>query len=325
MNLGMICRGDNSGLGTLSWEFARHLKPQKVLLVENGVFQVFPERYKDFEVTRPQFKIDYNWLNGLDVLFTIETFYDWTLVKETRARGIKTVLMTMVEMTLDPLPYIPDVLLCPSKLDYETFKDFGAEIVYLPIPLAEDRLIWKERKEVKTLIHSGSHSGMGGRKGTQLLLDALKHAQSDFKLIIYTWKQFQANDPRVEVQQVNFKNYWQLWREGDVLVYPQGANGICLPIVEAMASGLGVITTDIFPFNEYMPKELLFKPSGFRKVRMGARLREVEDPILDPKILAEKIDEVVNKNDLQEVSNYGRMYGENHSWEKLLPDYLKVL
>lgn len=311
-------------MGALSWEFARHLKPNKVLLVENGVFQTFPERYADFEVTKVDTRIDYNWLDGLDVLFSIETFYSWDIVKEARARGIKTILMTMVEMSLDPMPYIPDVLLCPSKLDYDAFKDFGTKVVYLPVPLAEDRLIWKERKEVKTLIHSGSHSGMKGRKGTQLLIDAVKLCKSDFKLIIYTWKDFKADDPRIEVKQVNFKNYWQLWREGDVLVYPQGANGICLPIIEAMASGLGVITTDIYPFNEYMPKELLFKPSGFRKVRMGARLREVEDPILDAQTLADKIDEIVDKNDLQEVSRYGKMYGQEYSWKKLLPDYLKV-
>ena len=44
---GLIARADNSGLGTLSWEFARHLKPDKVLLVSNGVFQTFPERFEN--------------------------------------------------------------------------------------------------------------------------------------------------------------------------------------------------------------------------------------------------------------------------------------
>ena len=48
MKLGLIARADNGGLGTLSWEFARHLKPHKVLLVENGIYQTFPERYNDF-------------------------------------------------------------------------------------------------------------------------------------------------------------------------------------------------------------------------------------------------------------------------------------
>ena len=48
----MICRYDNSGVGTLSWEFARHLKPHKILLVENQVHKTFPERYDEFNTKK---------------------------------------------------------------------------------------------------------------------------------------------------------------------------------------------------------------------------------------------------------------------------------
>ena len=49
MRIGIIARYDNSGLGTMCWEYARHLKPAKVLLVANGVYQTFPERFEEFE------------------------------------------------------------------------------------------------------------------------------------------------------------------------------------------------------------------------------------------------------------------------------------
>src|SRR3990167_10513521 len=113
--------------------------------------------------------------------------------------------------------------------------------------------------------------------------------KADVKFIIYSWRPFESNDSRLEVKVQNFKNYWQIWREGDVLVYPQDYNGICLPIIEAMSSGLGVITTDIFPFNEYMPKELLFSPSGFRKVSAQRGCISTEGAIIEPKVLAKKI------------------------------------
>jgi len=159
---------------------------------------------------------------------------------------------------------------------------------------------------------------------SQRMIEAMKYVKSDIQLKIFSWQPFSCDDPRVEVKNVNFKNYWQLWREGDVLVYPQGANGICLPIVEAMSCGLGVITTDIYPFNEYMPKDLLFKPEGFNKRRFGGTLKEVDDPIINPKSIAEKIDQIANKSIIK-YSNYGKRWAEENSWEKLLPRYKKVL
>ncbi len=148
--------------------------------------------------------------------------------------------------------------------------------------------------------------------------------KSDIKLTIYSWKNFITDDPRIEVKVANFKNYWQLWKEGDVLIYPQGVNGICLPIVEAMASGMGVITTDIYPFNEYFPKELLFKPSKSFKTRLGANLMEVEDFVIEPKAIAEKIDEWANK-DISKFSEYGKTWAIDNSWDVLRSRYKDLI
>src|SRR3990167_5653087 len=98
MRIGMIARYDNSGLGTLSWEFARHLKPSKVVLVANGVYQKFPERYVEFEnrISRLTSRVDEDsqkWLlEDIDVLLTFETFYSWELIKKAKDKGIKTAL-----------------------------------------------------------------------------------------------------------------------------------------------------------------------------------------------------------------------------------------
>ena len=151
----------------------------------------------------------------------------------------------------------------------------------------------------------------------------MKQVKSDIKLRIFTWAPFEINDPRIEIVAVNFKNYWQLWREGDVLIYPQGANGICLPIIEAMSCGLGVITTDQYPFNEYMPKELLFEPERFEKMRYSGNFKEVNGPIIDPGKIAEKIDEFAGK-DISRFSNYGKQWAKENSWDALLPNYLEV-
>lgn len=327
----MICRYDNSGLGTLSWEFARHLKPDKVVLVSNGVFHTFKERYDEFpqrEIVRALTPMDKDWIfEDMDILFTCETFYDWSLVKDARKRGVKTVLYTMYEMTPDPMKYIPDMLLCPSKLDYDVFKDFSTRVEYLPVPVATDRLIWQKRTRAHTFIHSASHGGMSGRKGTQLFLDAIPLVKTkDIKFKIFSWKnEYKVPyDDRLEFNQMQFKNYWQLWREGDVLVYPQDYNGICLPVVEAMSSGLGVVTTDIYPFNEYMPKELMFPHTGTYRTQAHKGLIETEAVHIDPKDIAAKIDEIAN-TDISKYSLYGKKWAEENSWDVLLPKYEQLL
>lgn len=321
MSVGMICRYDNSGVGTLSWEFARHVKPKKVLLVENNVHQLFPERYKDFDtrkLTTPDAKTIDWFLDGIDVMFTIETPYYYPIIKECRKRGIKTMLYTMFEMTPEVMPLHFDLYVCPSKLDYEVMPD---PKVFIPVPVATDRLLWTERKKAMHFVHSASHGGMNGRKGTQILLDAIPLVKNpNIRFTIYSWKPFTSPDPRVTIKVVNFKNYWQVWREGDVLIYPQDYNGICLPIIEAMSSGLGVITTDIYPFNEYMPKELLFGHKGLYETRAASNLIPTQAAKLSKGMLAEKIDEIA-ETDITEVSHYGKKWAEENSWDALLPRY----
>jgi len=330
MKIGLIARACNSGLGSLSREFADHLNPKKVLITSNGVFKTFPERYARFEtqIARPGLPFmdgEKDWLvKDIDVLLSIETFYDWSIIAHCRRAGIKTALITMCEMTPELLPRNPDLFLCPSKLDYDIFKRFGIQRQYIPIPLNTEKLVWRRRAKAEVFIHSASHGGMNNRKGTHLLIEAMKYVRSPISLIIYSWIPFECDDSRVKIRLQNFENYWQVWKEGDVLAYPQDYNGICLPIVEAMASGLGVITTDIYPFNEYMPKELLFKPKEMYRTRAQFGAIEMDAAKIDPHDIAVKIDEVYGM-DLGKFSDYGKKWAYKNSWEILLPQYKDAL
>src|SRR3990167_6237246 len=277
MNLSLIARAGNTGLGTLSWEFARHLRPSKVLIIHNGVEQRFPERFSEFDtrIAQQPFHIlpdEMEWItDGVTSLLSFETFYNWRVISSARKKGVKTFLLTMAELFPEKIPIMPDLFLCPSKLDLDIVPD---PKVFLPVPVATDRLLWRKRQWADTFVHTASHGGMNDtRKGTMTLIEAMRFVKADIRLKIFTWQDFEAEDKRIEVRLVNFRNYWQPYREGDVLVYPQGANGICLPIVEAMASGMGVITTDQFPFNEYMPKELLFEPLRYETIRYGGEIK----------------------------------------------------
>jgi len=334
MKLGLIARHDNSGLGSLSLEFARHLKPTKVLLVSNGVYQTFPERYADFDTRRipareEMTRADIDWLfDGTDVILSFETFYDLGFVWKAHRASKKTALVTMCEMQHEKVQanHMPDLLICPSSLDMELYEQHFPSVPKVSIapPIATDRLVWKQRRTATHFVHTSSHGGLRGRKGTSIIIEAMKQVKADIKLTIYSWKPIVCADPRVEVKVQNFRNYWQCWQEGDVLVYPQGANGISLPCQEAFASGLAVVTTDQRPFNEWLPKRPLFAPIGWTKARMGKDLIVVDEPIIDPTVLAAKIDEIAGI-DITAESEAGRRWAEANSWDALLPKYLEAL
>jgi len=326
LRIGIIGKMDNSGLGSLNFEFSQHIRPTKILLTQNKVFQVFPERYKEFNtrIVRGGYQLskeDMEWITDeVDMILAFETFFNWDVVSMARKKGVKTALITMCEMQPIKLPHNPDLFICPSRLDFNLMPD---PKIFIPVPVNTDKLKWRERKQAKVFIHAASHGGMYGRKGTHLLIQAMKFIKSPIKLIIYSWQPFEVDDPRVEVRVQNFKNYWQIWEQGDVLVYPQDYNGICLPVVEAMSSGMLVISTDIFPFNEYLPLDPLFKPIGYQKIRIGVNTYEMDGAIISIESIARKIDEFYDQ-DITSYSGYGRKWAMENNWETLLPKYIKI-
>ena len=47
MKISLIARDNNRGLGIQSWEFYKHLKPYKTLIIEFNDEQCFRQRYKN--------------------------------------------------------------------------------------------------------------------------------------------------------------------------------------------------------------------------------------------------------------------------------------
>ncbi len=115
-----------------------------------------------------------------------------------------------------------------------------------------------------------------------------------------------------------------LWTEGDVFVFPEKFNGLSLPLQEARAAGMLVVSTDRFPINTWLPKEPLIQVSDTRMTRLGGHLTEFDEAIVDPRDIAAKIDEWYGR-DISEYSEQGRMWAARNSWEILKPKYMEIL
>lgn len=325
--IGFIGRADNSGLGTMSWEFTRHIPCEKILIVKNGVYQIFPERFPGAKISGREFtKETVDWLlDGITGLVAFETTYDMRIFKEAKKRKIKTYIIPMYECS-PPMSIIdPDVIICPSELDFNVYSKnkAGREVVFIPFPVDRERLKFTQKTKAHTFVHNAGHGGLAQRNGTSELLAAIPMVQSDVKFIIRSQGHINYSHPKADVRVGNFENYWDLWNEGDVFVFPHKFDGMSLPVQEALAVGMPVLSTAIFPFTKWLPTDWFFTADQIINTRVMNNSPEIEYAVVKPEEIARKIDEIANQ-DIREMSNLAMKIADKISWDKLKAKYVQV-
>lgn len=243
-------------------------------------------------------------LEKCHTLLFIEDPFDWKLIPKAREKGIKTVLIPMYECTRNPLPYVPDEIWSPSKLDQQYYPD--SKFAQIPI-----KATWRLREKAQVFVHNAGNGGLGGRNGTKELIEAMQYVKSPIKLILRSQIPIACDDPRVEVRVGTFP-YETLWKQGDVFVFPEKFNGLSLPIQEAFASGLLVMAGARFPNTDYLPNGPLIPVSGYHKEKIAVEFDCAE---FSPEIIAATIDKWYNQ-DITTYSLLGKQYNEQNSYDK---------
>jgi len=124
----------------------------------------------------------------------------------------------------------------------------------------------------------------------------------------------------LEIGSVEYEKLW----DGDVLVAPEKYNGLSLPLQEAYAAGMLVMTTDRYPVNTWLSKGPLIPVHETRKARVGKGYLEFEESVVRPEDIAVNIDEWYDK-DITIASKMGRLWAQANSWKVLKPVYLEEL
>lgn len=339
MKIGLIARADNSGLGVQTLDFAKHVNPEKSLIVDlshlNGL-TTHPERFPGAEVLKyvPYPKVNEScpvskaaidsFLDGLDLVFTCETPYDSYLFLEARRRGIKTILQYNFEF-LDNLENKeaprPDLFMAPSCWRYED-ADFSNK-VFIPVPVDTERFKYVHRTSAKTFLHLAGNSTLEDRNGTLLLIASWRDVKFGANLLIKSPRVINFyGSPNVEVDNRKIEDNLELYQTGDVFIMPRKYGGLCLPLNEALALGMPVIMTDVCPQSEFISSSSLVRCSSTKRVNTKA---SIEVHTVDHNALAAKVDELTNSPDL--VSALSKQSGEIAqviSWKKMLPIYNQV-
>lgn len=341
--LGIMVRGDDSGLGNQTRRLTEFLKPERVLYVDSSNFSKNKKQHYDWYDAFAGYKVDgfpnnnevRVFLKGLTHFYCVENPHNFLFYSLAKRRGIKTYCAANYEfcdnLANDTLP-LPDKFLIPSywHLD-DMIAKFGVDRVqYLPpsinpVLFDEAREINFNRKATPRFLHIVGTLAANDRNGTLDLLRSLKYTKVDFELVIRSQhelpKEYMVDDRRVVYSVENIAECQDMYKNFDALILPRRYGGLSLTTNEALMSGLPVLMTDISPNNKILPKEWLFKArkKGEFKTRTMIDIYETS-----PNVLAEKIDWFV-KQDMEKIKVEAFDCGYyNFSESMLRADYEKL-
>lgn len=195
------------------------------------------------------------------IIFNEEHFWDVVV----RARRLGPIIGSYVDYyTQETVPFfwLYDFLLCNTQRHYAVFKDHPQALY---IPWGTDCELFRPQSRppsdsIVTFFHSAGMGGVNLRKGTDILVRAFQRVTGRARLVIHSQVGVERygpvadlilNDVRIEFIERTVPAPG-LYHLGDVYVYPSRLEGIGLSVVEALACGLPVITTDCAPMNEFV-------------------------------------------------------------------------
>lgn len=337
MHVGLVARADDRGIGSMTWEFHKALRPERVLVVrepgaESKGFAPVVERYADAPsllVTRfdPIMGVLHeddcrDFLDGLDVVYLVETPYDVRFYRWAREAGVATVLHVMPEFWRGhEQSDRPDVWWLPTSWRAGLLPS-ECRLVEVPVPENPRLLGLPTDPERVVLVHVVGHRTVADRNGTLTLLQALRTMRSKCTVRLYSQDRLPAVRSTTNVTidvRAAVADRWSMYDDADVLVLPRRFGGLCLPALEAMASGLAVVMPNVEPQVSSWPVVPLTASLG-RTVTMPCGDVKLAD--VAPRELARALDRLVGDPELIDGWAHASLdFAREHSWRKLRPVY----
>ena len=314
MITGTIGYDVHSGLGHLVRSFYNVGLVQRVLVIPHPHYRRHLDWYAGARYTENDCD---RFLDGLDLLLLFENAFKWDIARQAKRRGVKIVLMPNYEYTPFPPPVTPDLVWCPSHLDWDYYHlEYPCKVMFCPVEVK-----WRLRERARVFVHNAGHGQRGFAKGTPQLLEAMKYVKSPLRLIVRGQPDSDqvnqllskgSDDPRVEIINREVSDE-ELWEEGDVFVQPEQYNGMSLMLQEARAAGMLVMTTDRYPMNVWLPREPMIPVDHYEDDAIAVRFKRA---VVTPQAIARTMDLWYDR-DITDYSKSGRQWGLNCSWANL--------
>lgn len=192
----------------------------------------------------------------------------WAPVLQARSLGIKcAAYIDYYRADSIALFELYDLLICHTNRHYQVFSgDSRAQFIDWGVDI--DRFSPGSRQlqasalaDPLVVVHSAGMGGPSDRKGTDLVLQGFHATKGDATLVVHTqlskedwpptWHEVLEQEPRIQMLTGSL-NPVDLYRSGDLYVYPSRLEGIGLTLPESLACGLAAITTATPPMDEFV-------------------------------------------------------------------------
>lgn len=337
MKLGLIARCEIArGIAIQSRNFYDHMPVDRVLLVrmprpdcteapewyDNRTEVAYDAKYHRLDEDTVK-----GWLDGLDVVFTVETPNDWRIPTWCKEMGVKLVIQGNPEFVrhLRPegayLPH-PDAWWWPTSWRLPHLPK--GEVV--PVPMDRRYVKLPEGSPMK-VVHVVGKRAWGDRNGTDLLAPAMRQVSERVHLTVHTidgdLPQFSGKLGRkvtLDLVLDTVEDRWSMYDSQNVMVLPRRYGGLCLPALEAMASGLVVVMPSCSPNEELAGVTVQARRA--RDLNMACGPVATYDVLTAA--LASKIDELARWHAEGALPHLAALQ-PLPTWEQWRPQYLKKL
>jgi glycosyltransferase involved in cell wall biosynthesis len=165
---------------------------------------------------------------------------------------------------------LPTRFLAPSPWNIDgMYQRFGERVVHLPPPTSPEdfarardpNLGCRGRRRLLVVLGKPAH---GDRNGVMLVMHAMQRSRAPFDLVVKSQEPLQPllRDPRLTWDSSAPEDRAELYEGFDALILPRRYGGLCLPMNEALTSGLPVIMSNTSPNDAILPRDWLV-PGAF--------------------------------------------------------------
>lgn len=338
MRLGIIARCDSRGIAYQTEEACRGLQPDRVLVVmlHDKRWPERPDRYRDYDCvfadsdlrTR---KLDLRkvrqFMAGLDVVFAVETLYDWEMMEIADGLGVHVVVQGNPEFYThprDPDRPHPDLWVWPTPWLLDDMP--GGTL--LPVPAPPTRPAAADPgDETLRVLHVAGHRALGDRNGTDLFYEAIPLLGPGVHVTV-VGQDGQLASPRLprgvtyEAHPNGVEDRWRLYENQHVVVLPRRYGGLSLPAIEACAAGVVPMMPDVAENSMWPILPLQAKIGRRQRVPAGS----VPTWLVRPNQIAYEIDKLNRDRHLLDDAQARAIdWAATNQWEDWLPTYRDAL
>lgn len=233
--IGHICQGIAKKLKATLWLSPRHTLHGHGPLAPDGCALHQWDNFDEsaVELFRTHFE-------GLTTLVAVEDGWHKQMFRVAHDMDVRTVLVVMPEWFNPAKSWVPDVdaFVVHTRQALECMVNYGLgkRTFYVPLPICLNDFPARIRTRAERFVFSEGHTNE--RKG----IACVDEANESLGGIIKKWNQDRNQVPYAR----------ELWEDADVAVQPSHWEGVGLCLLEAMAVGCMVVTSDAPPMSDYI-------------------------------------------------------------------------